>query len=142
VCINSENGIMDEAHEKLKQILDLASAEDNEKLRSELAKMIPTGENSKVTTKIGWGHYDHSVHASISFFVTGYKVTNEEVDLIDIYKMLINKLEDEDKIRLVESFDVILSNKPNKIKLGNLPSMEILDQTRAISTSFEIFMMG
>jgi len=72
VCINSENGIMDEAHEKLKQILDLASAEDNEKLRSELAKMIPTAENSKVTTKIGWGHHDKLIQTSFTFTVFSY----------------------------------------------------------------------
>lgn len=131
---------MEEAQIKLKQILDLASAEDKEKLRKELAKMIPLDENSTVTTKIGWGHYNRSIHTSISFYVNEYKNSQEKFNLNELYKGLINKTNLKEQTKLIESFDIILSNKPKKVKLGNLPSMEIIDKTRAIFTSFEIFL--
>jgi len=129
---------MEKAQNKLKQILDLVSYEDKEKLRKELTKMVPVAENSTVTTKVGWGHYDDSVHTSISFYVNEYKKLEEKFNLSELYEGLIKKIKPDEQSKLVESFDVILSKKPKKVTLKNLPSMEIFDKTRAIFTSFEV----
>ena len=129
---------MNKTEIKLKKILDLASSEDKEKLRLELSKMLPEGKESKVTTKIGWGHYDKKIHSSISFFVSSTTSAEKELDLFSLYSKVLENINDSDKERFAESLDVILSQNPKKVKLGNLPSMQIDNKFRAISTSFEV----
>ena len=128
---------MEEAQIKLKQILDLTSAEDKEKLRKELAKMVPVDENSKVTTKIGWGHYDNLVQTGLTFMVVSYKEDNENKDANYLFNKLIENSDLSVKI-LNEGFDVILNKKPKKIDLGFIPALEIAEKTKACSINLKI----
>ena len=130
--------LMNETQLKLKQILDLASFEDKEKLRLEFSKMLPANKESKVTTKIGWGDYAEKTHSSISFFVSSSMPAKKEFDLLSLYSQILENINDSEKQLFAESLDVILSKKPQKVKLGNLPSLQIDNKFRAISTSFEI----
>ncbi len=129
---------MEEVQEKLKRILDLASPEDKEKLRVELAKMVPLSENSKVTTKIGWGHHENLIQTSFTFMVVSYKEdkeTKKEENLL--FSELLNKSE-LSYMKINEGFSVILDEKPKKINIGFIPALEISEKTKACSISFKI----
>ncbi len=126
---------MEEAQIKLKQILDLVSTEDKEKLRKELAKMVPKDKESRVTTKTGWGFEDFT-QVSFDFMTVSYK-TEQNKNLFYLFNALMEKSE-LPLPNFIEAFDVILNKKPEKIKLGLIPTLEIAKKTKACSINFNL----
>ena len=116
---------MDKVFDKLEKILSLVTDEDKEKLRLELAKMMPIGEEADVKLKIGWGHHEDAIHVSLGFTVKPFAVLDETADLFEMYGALLKNTNREDLDKLIESFNVILLENPES-------------QTMAVFTSFEI----
>lgn len=127
---------MEEAQEKLKRILDLASPEDNEKLRKELSKMIPLDNNSRVTAKIGWGYQGYT-QVGITFMVVPYAENKDAKNAYSLFYDLMSKA-DIPFSKFNESFDVILEENSKKINLGFIPALEIAEKTKACSLNFKI----
>ncbi len=128
---------MEEALEKLKKILDLISEEDKKKLQTELAKMMPTDSNARVTTKTGWGHFNDSTQVGFDFMTVQYKKSYKMNDAFYFFSKLM-KSSDLSTNKFIEAFDIILNKKPVRVKLGFIPALDIADKTKACSVNFKI----
>ncbi len=128
---------MKEALEKLKKILDFASEKDNERLQTELAKMMPADSNAHVTTKIGWGHFNDLIQVSLTFMVVPYIKDHKNRSGFSLFSELMKKSELTIN-KFNEGFDVILIQKSDKIELGFIPALEIAEKTKSCSVSFKI----
>ena len=131
---------INKAIEKLQQLLALAPEEDIEKVRIELAKMIPTDAKASVHPKIGWGYHDDLIQTGTSFKVMPCYATQEPISLLDLYSNLIRSFdaEHDETDKFIEGFDVLINEKPTQIRLGVLPATEMAEKTVATHISFKI----
>ena len=127
---------MEEALEKLKEILNLLSLSDSEKLSAELSEMMPANKNARVTTKIGWGYSDNLLQVGFDFMTVPYKKVHKK-DAFYLYSELMKQSEQLPE-EFIEAFDIIINKKLEKIKLGFIPALEIAKQTKACSINFNI----
>ncbi len=133
--INTE--FMEEALEKLKKIFVLISEKDKKKLQTELAKMMPVDSNARVTTKIGWGHFNDLIQVGLTFMVVPYIKEQKNRSGFSLLSELIKKSELTIS-KFNEGFDIILTKKPDKIKIGFIPALEIAEKTKSCRISFNI----
>ncbi len=131
---------LDTALKKLKKLLELAPTEDKEKLRKELSKMVAENENASVYPKIGWSFHDSIIQTGTTFKVVPCFTDTKINTPFELYANLL-KISDFDVIdKFIEGFDIILSEKPDKIRIGLTPATKLGSKTMACRISFKILL--
>ena len=99
--------------------------------------MVPENENASVESKIGWGYYDNLIQSGSTFKVSPCSNNISENDLFNLYSKLI-ELSNNDISEFIDAFDIILSEKPNKISIGVIPAFKISEKTFVITINLKV----